>query len=254
MIETCTYETVIPKKTRDKYDFYEVGYAAAVMDAVHHETFGDILNILDSFSLTARMLLTPGGNLGLVASSLDEAFDNYGWIEARVDTERTTYLIKRAGNTNRMGIEEEIVQIDYQYGYNIDNVKDGLAVDIEWNPKDGNLDRDLSAYRAWHEAGLIVGAALITRMHSQTRELTDRLWSEYVAKNPTAAKKEQPVRYTTTTTANFEKALDRIKRGDAGTCPILLVGIGEATWDGVPFDGQIVKRGKKGEPPHLEYV
>ncbi len=254
MIETRTYKTVIPEDTLERYRFYEVGYAAAVMDAVFPEAFNDILNVLAGFSLTARMLLTPGGNIGLVASSLDEAFDHYGWIEARVDTERTTYLIERAGNTRRMGLKEEIVQIEYQHGYNIDNVKDGLAVDVEWNPKDGNLDRDLSAYRAWHEAGLIVGAALITRMHYETRELTDRLWSEYVAKNPKAAKKEQPVRYTTTTTANYEKALDRIKRGDAGTCPILLIGIGEATWDGEPFDGQIVKRGRKGEPPRLEYV
>jgi len=32
-----------------------------------------------------------------------------------------------------------------------------------WNAKDGNLDRDLSAYRAWHEAGVISAAVLITQ-------------------------------------------------------------------------------------------
>lgn len=254
MVETYTYESVMPPSILERYGVYEVGYAAAVMDAVCPQAFEDIVRVLDEFSLSARMLLTPGGNLGLVASSLDEAFDGYGWIEARVDTERTTYLIERSGTKVGRGRENEIVQSEYQYGYNIDNVKDGLAVDVEWNPKDGNLDRDLSAYRAWHEAGLIVGAALITRMQRETRLLADRLWEDYVAENPEDSDKKQPVRYTTTTTANYEKALDRIKRGDAGTCPILLLGIGERTWDGEPFDGMIVKRPKGGGTPFLGHV
>lgn len=39
--------------------------------------------------------------------------------------------------------------------YLIDNVKDRVALDIEWHAKDGNLDRDLAAYRAFYDTGLI---------------------------------------------------------------------------------------------------
>ena len=37
--------------------------------------------------------------------------------------------------------------------YRIDNVKGRCAVDVEWQAKDGNLDRDIAAYRALYDAG-----------------------------------------------------------------------------------------------------
>ena len=51
----------------------------------------------------------------------------------------------------------------------------------------------------------------------------------------------EPVDLSTTTTANFEKAAQRIVRGDLGTCPILMFGIGEAAWDGEAWDGKILQ-------------
>ena len=33
--------------------------------------------------------------------------------------------------------------------------KDGAVVDVEWNPKDGNLDRDFGNYTTLHDTGLI---------------------------------------------------------------------------------------------------
>ncbi len=47
--------------------------------------------------------------------------------------------------------------------------------------------------------------------------------------------------YGTSTTANFEKARERVLRGDLGTCPILVVGIGAKAWDGRPWDGKSVQ-------------
>ena len=56
-------------------------------------------------------------------------------------------------------------------GYKVDNVKGRVALDVEWNAKDGNLDRDVGAYRALYDAGLIDGAVVLTRTHDDLREL-----------------------------------------------------------------------------------
>jgi hypothetical protein len=53
----------------------------------------------------------------------------------------------------KAGKEVERLAEVYQEGYLVDNFKGRVALDVERNAKDGNLDRDLSAYRAWHEAG-----------------------------------------------------------------------------------------------------
>lgn len=142
----------------------------------------------------------------------------------------------------------------YQQGYSVDNVKGRIALDVEWNPKDGNLDRDFSAYRAWHEEGLIDVCVLFTRMHEDTKELADSIWAAYVKSNPQYKNEKQTVDYRTTTTANYEKARERVLRGDLGTCPILVVGIGKAAWDNIPWDGKSVKYDKETKKLYLEHT
>ena len=60
--------------------------------------------------------------------------------------------------------------------YWVDNRKGRVLVDIEWNAKDGNLDRDLAAYRAWHEAGLIDAAMIITKHREDLLVKAIELW------------------------------------------------------------------------------
>ena len=59
-------------------------------------------------------------------------------------------------------------------GYKVDNVKGRVALDVEWNAKDGNLDRDVGAYRALYDAGLIDGAVVLARTRDDLRELAQR--------------------------------------------------------------------------------
>lgn len=42
-------------------------------------------------------------------------------------------------------------------------MKNCVAFDLEWNSKDQTFDRDLYAFRAFHEAGVISAAVLLTR-------------------------------------------------------------------------------------------
>jgi len=45
-------------------------------------------------------------------------------------------------------------------------VKKRVAFDVEWNSKDQTFDRDLYAFRAFHECDLIDAAVLLTRSGS----------------------------------------------------------------------------------------
>jgi hypothetical protein len=94
----------------------------------------------------------------------------------------------------------------------VDNLKGRIALDVEWNAKDGNLDRDLGAYRALSDAALIDAAVLIRRTQEYLRELVIHM-------NPASTK------FATTTTTNLEKPRPRLTRGDAEGCPVLAVTI-----------------------------
>ena len=113
-----------------------------------------------------------------------------------------------------------------------------MIVDIEWNAKDGNLDRDLAAYRSWYEYGLINGAVIITKDRLSLLTLARRVWAQYQKRLPVEQRTAKlPIDLTTSTTTSFDKAEIRVRRQGAGTCPVLIVGVTEASWDGMPFTG-----------------
>lgn len=246
MIETNTYLKVLPKSILEKYQFLETGSATQIASVVSPAAFADIVEVLDAFELTSRLLLTKGGSRGPIPRLIDGAFGRRGWIEARVDLYKRAFLFPGQNaasvenNPTGTRANEYLISETYQRGYSVDNVKARIALDVEWNPKDGNLDRDFSAYRAWHEEGLIDAAFLITRVHEDTKRITNKAWADFIAAHPEFEDKAQTVDFSTTTTANFEKAKERVLRGDLGTCPILIIGISEATWDGKAWDGKKV--------------
>ena len=253
MIETSTYKDVLPDGVLRKYSFLETRSATKIAQAICPYEMEDIVKVLSEFVLTSEMLLTPGGNRGVVPTVLDGAFARLGWREARVDIARQAYYFPGHNahvdaSLNPKEYESNLISSTYQTGYSIDNVKGRIALDVEWNPKDGNLDRDFSAYRSWYEEGLIDAAFLITRLQDETKGLARRVWDEYLINHKECDDKVQPVKYDTSTTSNFEKAHSRVIRGDLGLCPILVVGIGENTWSGEPWTGRFVRaNGQTGE-------
>ncbi len=114
-------------------------------------------------------------------------------------------------------------------GYKVDNFKGRVALDLEWNAKDGNLDRDIGAYRALYDAGFIDVAVLVTRTMDDLRTFAKQLRVE--AGMPEEEAKKM---LNTTTTTNLEKLLPRLTRGDAGGCPILAIAISSNTFENAP--------------------
>lgn len=137
---------------------------------------------------------------------------------------------------SRRGEELERLPPLHQEGYLVDNFKGRVALDVEWNAKDGNLDRDLSAYRAWHEAGIISAAVLITQNRRALKLLGERLWNEYQQGLPAEKRSTKlPIDLGTSTTTNLDKAALRVRRGVMGTCPLLIVAATDRTWNGVGY-------------------
>lgn len=232
MFETTTYDDplVLAPAVRARWRFLETSSAAAVLRSVCPNEWNDITEVLSTFSLDPVRWLKAGGNRGDIAKDIDEMFTGRGWREIRVDLSTEGILMSRAGE-----VVERLPSL-YQEGYLVDNFKGRVALDVEWNAKDGNLDRDLSAYRAWHEAGVISAAVLITQDRLALKALAERLWTDYQSSLPEGERNARlPIDLGTSTTTNFEKAALRVRRGVMGTCPLLVVAVTEATWSRAPY-------------------
>jgi hypothetical protein len=232
MFETFTYDlpAVLPKVARDHWAFMESNSAAAVMQAVCPQEWTDIVDVLTSYRLDPNSWLKAGGNRGDIAEQIDKEFARRGWCEARLDLETKGLLFLKNGQ--KFG---ELPPV-YQEGYLVDNFKNRIVLDVEWNAKDGNLDRDLAAYRSWYEAGVISAGVIITKDRLALLRLARELWSDYQATlDPEAQSAKLPIDLTSSTVTAFDKAQMRLRRGVMGSCPVLIVAATKATWNEKPY-------------------
>lgn len=219
---THSFDRVVSSDVVARYQWLETRNAAAVLKASNYGEFDELLRVLSGFYVYDSDILVAGGNRGQIARRLDGAFAELGWSAVRVNT--TSSLVgKRKSALNSRAYDDTFLTTTVaSEGFEVDNFKSRVALDVEWNAKDGNLDRDLSAYRALYDMGLIDVAVIITRDHQGIRELAGfDLESEDAHR-----------RLGTTTTTNLVKLEARLTRGDAGGCPVLAVGITRATWAG----------------------
>lgn len=232
MFETQTYDNpaVLPAAAREHWEFMETNSAAAVMQAVCADEWKDIVDVLSTYRLVPEFWLKAGGNRGDIAAQIDGLFSARGWKEARVDLETTGILYDK--NSKVIGTLPPV----RQEGYLVDNFKGRVALDVEWNAKDGNLDRDLASYRSWYEAGVISAAVVITKDRPRLLALARRIWRDYEATLPEEDRTGKlPIDLSTSTVTAFDKAQMRVRRGVMGTCPVLIVAATENTWDGNPY-------------------
>jgi hypothetical protein len=100
---------------------------------------------------------------------------------------------------------------------------------MEWNSKDQTFDRDLYAFRAFHECELIDAAVLLTRSAS-LNEVFSKLGPELNADGSvkvdgkTGKPKLIKAKYGASTTW-MGKLLYRLNAGRHGGCPVLVLGI-----------------------------
>lgn len=230
-----------------RYELRETRNAAAILAATAPEEFGELCAVLSAFALSTVDLIEAGGNESKLAARLNADFRGRGWREGRVDTVvRSVLQVQPWAPAGEHEVVERTDEVRNE-GYKVDNVKGRVALDVEWNAKDGNLDRDIGAYRSLYDAGLIDGAVLLTRTHDDLRELARRL-------SRAAGQSDEQIRsrFSTSTTTHLGKLESRMTRGDAGGCPLLAVAVSARCF--VPDDGsvRVAWPGHREEQPVLE--
>ncbi len=198
--------SLIPSEVRNLYEIHNYNHAAEILAQGCTEEFNELMDALVRFSVTTEEILLPGGNESQIPKKFSHLLRPLNWYETRIQGD---LLIKMDvyGNQQKQVIEKRIS--NFIDGHKIDYVKNRVAFDLEWNSKDQTFDRDLYAFRAFHECGIISAGVLVTRC----AELND------IFKHLDVMHK-----YGASTTW-MGKLIPRLETGRHGGCPVLALGI-----------------------------
>jgi hypothetical protein len=237
---TAIVEAKIPEDIRRKYEIYSYRNAATILSETRKAEFGDLLKTLRDFKITKKMIRTAGGNESEIPKLLSATLRPLGWHETVVQGDLLVKLTwrepvgsvksgKKKGSLIFGAKSREVTRKKYLDGHKIDYVKNRVAFDLEWNSKDQTFDRDLYAFSAFFQCGVIDVGVLVTRSESLNpmfRKLGQALKKDGVT--PDTKKSGAPrltfEKYGASTTW-MGKLLYRMNAGRNGGCPVLVIGI-----------------------------
>jgi hypothetical protein len=162
------------------------------------EEFNDILLCLKDFRLKKSDILTPGGGRSPIPKAIDGFLAKRKWTEKRFDIKIT--------------VDEKPIPIPT---HKIDNFRNRVGIEVEWNNKTEFYDRDLNNFRLLWEMRVLSVGVIITRQ-SERQELFDELGKGESYGN---------------STTHWDKLIPKVESGGAGGCPLLIVGMGMACYD-----------------------
>lgn len=182
----------VPLFVRMNYEVHEWRHASAILARDYPREWDDIMSVLINFRLNRSFITVGGGNRSLVSAAIDGGFYELGWRETEFDT--------------------RIVVDDFEMHsptHKVDNYKNQIAVEMEWNNKDPFFDRDLNNFRLLFELRVISVGIIITR--------TDALQGIFNSLGRGASYGEA--------TTHMRKLLPKIEGGGGGGCPVMVFGI-----------------------------
>lgn len=189
---------LISTKLRAKYQFEERDHACAILARDFPSEFTDILNCLTAFTLKKSDILTPGGGRSPIPIAIDGFLARRGW-------EPKSFDIK---------IEADGAPIPIPT-HSIDNFKNRVGIEVEWNNKTEFYDRDLNNFRLLKDLRVLSVGVIITRLW-ELQDLFDDLGKGKAYGN---------------STTHWNKLLPKVNGGGAGCCPLLLIGMGMNCYD-----------------------
>jgi Restriction endonuclease BglII len=189
---------LIPEDVRARYRFDERGHATAILASDFPQEFGEILEALRAFTLKRTDILTPGGGRSPIPIAIDGFLGKFGWSPKSFDIKIT--------------IDGHDVPIPT---HEIDNFKNRVGIEVEWNNKTEFYDRDLNNFRLLNVLNVLSVGVIITRV-SELQKLFNQL-GKGQAYGPS--------------TTHWDKLIPKVDGGGAGQCPLLLVGMGLECYD-----------------------
>lgn len=228
-------ETNIPKDLVERYEIHSYKGAAAILRQVHGELFDDIVECLRSFSITTTMIRTAGGNESEVPKVISKLLRPKSWYETMIKGDlvvtkawREQVRLTKGGNPKMETRTDTLTRSRYLDGHKIDYVKGRVAFDLEWNSKDQTFDRDLYAFAAFAQCGVIDVAVLVTRSESLNdvfRALGPSLKKDGTVEIKKNGKERQTMEKYGASTTWMGKLTYRLNAGRNGGCPVLVIGI-----------------------------
>ncbi len=188
---------LISNKLRKKFTFDERDHAASILASDFPEEWSDILGCLEAFTLKRSSIMTPGGGRSPIPIAIDSYLEKRGWAEKKFDTK---FVVDGKDIPNPT--------------HKIDNYKNRIAVEVEWNNKTEFYDRDLNNFRILRQLKVVSVGVIITRL-SELQELFDELGKGASYGN---------------STTHWNKLIPKVDGGGAGGCPLLLIGLGKACY------------------------
>lgn len=182
----------IPTDLQRRYRFKEWNHAAAILAGDFPAEWADLLGCLKSFCLKKSAIVVGGGGRSQIPIELDGYLNARGWHEKQFD----------------IGIRVDGQDIGIPT-HRIDNFKNSIGIEVEWNNKTEFYDRDLNNFRLLHQLRVLSVGVIITRT-SELQTLFNELGIG--------------AKYGNSTT-HWDKLVPKIDGGGAGGCPVLAIGI-----------------------------
>jgi hypothetical protein len=189
---------LIPITLRQKYTFGEWHRACAVLAIDFPQEFQDLMDCLQAFTLKKSAIMTPGGGRSPIPLEIDGFLNTRGWAPKAFNVQIT--------------VDGSPIPIPTHH---IDNFKNRIGMEVEWNNKTEFYDRDLNNFRLLKELRVLSVGVIITRL-TELQSLFNRLG--------------KGASYGASTT-HMDKLIPKVDGGGAGGCPLLLVGMGMACYD-----------------------
>ena len=224
----------IPADILQRYEVHSYRHASVILGETRREEFDDVLTALRQFTVSTEQIRRAGGNESEIPKSFSATLRSKGWHETTVQGDLLVKRIWRAseltsdGRTVNELRQSETWRRRYLDGHKIDYVKGRVAFDLEWNSKDQTFDRDLYAFSAFFQCGVIDAGVLVTRsaeLNAVFRGLGPSLKRDGTPELKPNGKPRLVMEKYGASTTWMGKLLYRLNAGRNGGCPVLVFGI-----------------------------
>lgn len=250
------------------YEVLFLSHASAILNADFPQVLSELAEVLGGLTIPIEEIIGSGGGETKGTQRLRRGLAAKGWKKLNFRIEKAINGVPRESISHEV---DHVRVFDSEAG----EAANCVALEIEWNNKDPFFDRDLENFKRLHAEGAISVGIIVTRGSSlqaalpvlvrrwvdqngidnhdqleaagvvQTRrqktEVMKRVERE---KNPLTFREAWTSHFVSdkfgVATTHWGKLEDRVKRGVGNPCPLLLIGIPDAT---VTFneDAQVVE-------------
>ncbi len=210
-------QQLIPKALTDKFETENYRHAIEIIHAAFPNEWNDLVDCFQSFTVSKKDIAISGGAETNIPGKINSVLYPRRWRNVMVEADLKLHLYQRKIDQKQYEdypYDEPEIH-NYMQGFHVDFLKNRVALCVEWNKKDVSFDRVLASLRSFYELRIISAGVILTRGES-----LDKAFS--VIKDSVG----KPVKgkYGASST-HISRLTPRIDSGQAGGCPIWVLGI-----------------------------